>query len=590
MTEKNEYLYDDYTLFLNSKMFLGSDAYGNSKIHPWYRYLYICRLPYSFEKIEHKIGITNNLRRRRDEIQRDFDIKRELGSHAQVEMVWVWSMPYPEKVELAVKRFLKEFIEQLKDKKYKEENIVWWPDKKRRGRNISDSDSDSESENVYESDDDNDEGQIDTEKEVLISEGGYTEIINGVAIIPLILYVRLIILYVYLHEKYIPNVPNILMKLEGILGGTTNLIINTLKYRGIKYRSLWSTLRRIEIQAIKIINAQTKSKIKKNKKEESKDDILKQIGNKITQLIGQRDETERVCDIEQLYKVLSIDINYDGIAFQRYKTPFKFKKHEFQHDYNEIHQPSNKKISNNKKTKEVVTKAYDNSIPIPSRKSKITKNEILYVSMKVDFEDNTPSIYRFFPAKILNLEKRKNTIKVRLVFLYPDLKTEYNWKKDWWKFNWKDERQDFRDCPNDDKYKSLWGLWTGTEPTTTTGNLEQLNINYKPYQNQQQYEQQEKKKETNKKKKKNTPTETIIYDNIPWKDLRKMAKDKDVLNVDGKSSKEKIIKALQQRDKSKSNKTNNDTNTPSNIDDKNATSNKEQNRKRNYVQYMMKYF
>ena len=550
MTEKNEYLYDDYTLFLNSKMFLGSDAYGNSKIHPWYRYLYICRLPYSFEKIEHKIGITNNLRRRRDEIQRDFDIKRELGSHAQVEMVWVWSMPYPEKVELAVKRFLKEFIEQLKDKKYKEENILWWPDKKRRVRNISDSDSDSESENVYESDDDNDEGQIDTEKEVLISEGGYTEIINGVAIIPLILYVRLIILYVYLHEKYIPNVPNILMKLEGILGGTTNLIINTLKYRGIKYRSLWSTLRRIEIQAIKIINAQTKSKIKKNKKEESKDDILKQIGNKITQLIGQRDETERVCDIEQLYKVLSIDINYDGIAFQRYKTPFKFKKHEFQHDYNEIHQPSNKKISNNKKTKEVVTKAYDNSIPIPSRKSKITKNEILYVSMKVDFEDNTPSIYRFFPAKILNLDNRKNrknTIKVKLVFLYPDLKAEYNWKKDWWKFNWKDERQDFRDCPNDDKYKSLWGLWTGTEPTTTTDNLEQLNINYKPYQNQQQYEQQEKKKETNKKKKKNTP-------------------------------------------KSKSNKTNNDTNTQSNIDDKNATSNKEQNRKRNYVQYMMKYF
>ena len=152
-----------------------------------------------------------------------------------MEIVWVWSIPYPEKVELAVKRFLKEFIEQLKDKKYKEENIVWWPDKRKRVSNISDSDSDSDSdsENIYESDDDN-EGQNDTEKEVLISEGGYTEIINGVAIIPLILYVRLIILYVYLHEKYIPNVPNILMKLEGILGGTTNLIINTLKYRDIK--------------------------------------------------------------------------------------------------------------------------------------------------------------------------------------------------------------------------------------------------------------------------------------------------------------------------------------------------------------------
>jgi hypothetical protein len=580
MTEKSQYLCDDYNDFLASKMFLGSDAYGNSKIHPWYRYLYICRLPYSFNKIEHKIGITNNLRRRRDEIQKVFSLQREMGSRAQVEMVWVWSMPYPEVVELAVKRFLKEFIKQTKDKKYKEESILLWPEKKKKKggkKNLSD-DSGSDTNNEYESDD---EGQMETEEEVFASEDGYTEIINGVAIIPLILYVRLILLHVYLHEKYIPNVPKISMMLEGILGGTTNLIINTLKYNGVKYRALWSTLRLIELQSIKMINAQTKSKIEENKKEENEADILQQIGKKITQLMGQRDETERVCDIEEVYNVLSIEINDKGMAFERYKIPFKFEEHQFQHDYYEKAEKNNKVLKKKKKNRNhAVMKAYNNSIPTPSRKEQIKISEILYISMKVDFDDGSPSIYRFFPAKIMKLFKRKKTLKVRVAFLHPDLKKTYDdWKGYWWKLDWKDEREDFRDCPNDEKFESLWGLWTSTEKTTSN-NLEQLNINYKPYQNQEEYEKQEKKKNVNKKQKSlEKKQQNKDYDKMSWATLRTLAKAKDVLNVDGKSTKQKIRQALHERDNRKNNERNNDIN---------ETKRTEREPDSNYVQYMMR--
>ena len=589
MTEKSQYLYDDYKEFLASKMFLGSDAYGNSKIHPWYRYLYICRLPYSFNKIEHKIGITNNLTRRRYEIQKVFSLRREMGSHAQVEMVWVWSMPYPEVVELAVKRFLKEFIKQVKDKKYKEESILLWPEKKKKKggkKNLSDDsgsdDSGSDTNNEYESDD---EGQLGTEKEVFVSEDGYTEIINGVAIIPLILYVRLILLYVYLHEKYIPNVPKISMMLEGILGGTTNLIINTLKYNGVKYRALWSTRRLIELQSIKMINAQTESKIRGKKKAEKKPAILQQIGKKITQLMGQRDETERVCGIEDVYNVLSIEINAKGMAFKRYKIPFKFEEHQFQHAYYEKAEKSNK-VSKKNKNKRIHD--YNNSIPIPSRKKQLQKSQILYITMKVDFDDDSPSIYRFFPAKIMKSEKRKNTLKVRLAFLHPDLKTEYDdWKGYWWRLDWNDEREDFRDRPLEKKFESLWGLWTGTEETTRN-NLEQLDIIYKPYQNQEEYVIQEKEKKKNVKKKKNVNKkkksleknqQNTDYDKMSWNELRTLAKAKDVLNVDGNSTKEKIIKALHDRDNRKNNERNNDIN---------ETTRTERELDSNYVQYTMR--
>jgi len=541
MAEKNQYLYDNFELFRESEMFLGSDAYGHGKIHPWYRYLYICRLPYSLEKIEHKIGITNNLKRRRDEIQRAFELARQLGSRAQVEMVWCWSMPYPEVVELAVKRFLKEFIKQLKDKSYKEESILFWPKKREKNDNDDENSSSSEEEGAESTE----EEVSDSEEQVSVSEKGYTEIINGVAVIPLILYVRLIILYVYLHEKYVPTVPNLPRLLEGVLGGTTNLIVNALKYDGVMYRGLWSGLRGIEMQAINMTNAQTRRKISKKHIQESKEDILHQIGQKITQLIGQRNETERLCDIAAVYNLLSIDINLNGIAFERYKSPFKFQEHVFQSEYGQI--PAKKKKKGRRKPDK-----YNNSVPNPSRNKDVHDPAIIYVAFKLDF-DGTPSIYRFFPAKILKMNRRVSQgFQVQLLFLYPDLEKAYSkevWPKngsEWWEYHWENEREDFRDRPNRREYsEKLWGLWTGVEPTTSQNNLADLNILYSPpIQTDDEHRKKKKKKKKKKKQKK-----AIDYTKLDRATLRKMARSADVLTVNGNSKTVDINRALQERDR-----------------------------------------
>lgn len=133
---------DSYDELVGSAMVKGSPAYGvQSKIKPWYSYLYIAKFE---EKNKYKIGITSSIYRR------DSELFRKNVTQNSSEIVYTWSLPFGAEVEAKVKSLLSKFTR--KDSK----------------------------------------------------ETGRTEIFFGLKLFPFILLVRCMIVYICLKGNYIP--------------------------------------------------------------------------------------------------------------------------------------------------------------------------------------------------------------------------------------------------------------------------------------------------------------------------------------------------------------------------------------------------
>ena len=179
----------DVQSFVQSNLFKGGPAYPTIKGHRWYTWLYLARKKADVNNNQIKVGITNNLRRRANEL-------KALG----MEIQWAWSMPTSQLVEKDIKQILHEFKQILHEFiKPRREN---------------------------------------TEKDL----PGKTEIIRNIHFTPLILFIRLVILYVYLKFKFIQdNDPEIFEVLRRCIGDDTGegggrLNPNTIEYNGKTFK------------------------------------------------------------------------------------------------------------------------------------------------------------------------------------------------------------------------------------------------------------------------------------------------------------------------------------------------------------------
>lgn len=193
-------LSDSYESFLTSRLFLGGPAYGknSNKIKPWYNYLYVAQFEGRYDKV--KIGISSNISRRNDELNRENE-----GANIR----YAWSMPTNLEIETKVKTLLSNFTKKNSSKRLRTETFY-------------------------------------------------------IPITPFILFVRVVILYVYLEEGYIQNNQTVKKKLEDYLGRAR---LEYIKFNDIYYRQRDNTPRmKAIVRAQKLIDAvlDIQRNIKKN--------------------------------------------------------------------------------------------------------------------------------------------------------------------------------------------------------------------------------------------------------------------------------------------------------------------------------------
>ena len=205
-----------------------------------------------------KVGITNNLNRR------DYEQRGK-------QIYWAWSMPTSQLVEKDIKQILHEFIKPRKV------------------------------------DDNNDPG--------------YTEIIHNIPIEPLILLIRLIILYVYVKYKFINQIDQSYIDRLAPLGDDRNgqrINPNVIRYKGKEYKgyraSEFDVLYNVYKQygGPKDLRSVDRTEIDKYLKIYSKraDKSLRKIKNDISKRIAQnRRDMKRVCDLDDIYQQLDIEIS-----------------------------------------------------------------------------------------------------------------------------------------------------------------------------------------------------------------------------------------------------------------------------------------
>lgn len=169
-------LTDSFESLVDSDMFRGSLAYGYPLDRkPWYGYLYIATFA-DEEKL--KIGVTSNLDRR------DMQLRQQTKTQDSGKITYIWSLPVHTEIESKVKEVLFHF----------------------------------------------------TNRDSM--ESGKTEIFIGIPLYPLILIVRLIILYVFLDRGYITNyTPKSRENLKILKSYLGSLRIDGIKYGRTVYQS-----------------------------------------------------------------------------------------------------------------------------------------------------------------------------------------------------------------------------------------------------------------------------------------------------------------------------------------------------------------
>lgn len=344
-----------------------------------------------------KVGITNNLNRR------DYEQQGK-------QIYWAWSMPTSQLVEKDIKQILHEFI---KPRKVDENN-----------------------------------------------DPGYTEIIHNIPIQPLILLIRLIILYVYIKYKFIDQIDGNYIERLAPLGDDRNgqrINPNVIRYNGKEYKgygtSEFGALYDIYKQygGPKDLRSVDRAEIDKYLKIYSRraDKSLRKIKNDISKRIAQNErDMKRVCDLDDIYRRLGIDIGL--------KLASTEEKEDFEEDEEE----------NSGSQNEAPVEMVNDNTPTVSRRTKLKKGSHVYIAYKITQDSFV--FYRYYLAVVLRAYVSKTKQYTRILY---DLISELDFRVIHQKkrgrkreaiLMWNKERIDFRDRLNN--AEGTWGCPIDTDP------------------------------------------------------------------------------------------------------------------------------
>ena len=437
------YMFASWEELTQSELFLGHVAYPTEKLRNWYTWLYLAEVKTN-QRI--KIGITNSLARRSRELER-----RE----PRAVLKFAWSMPCPALVERAVKQMLGAFIVKRKD--------------------------------------------------AIDDEPGYTEILQGLPMIPLLLSVRLIILYVYLNSNFIPPENNstklgIIRRYMGDASSTGggSLNANVIKYSDVYYEG---TVDNIEWRATyQVLNGHLNGKLSKrstlkamqkmvngmgNEREETQNSIRNLITALETEVVRNR----HVCVIEDVYNELNLTIEGPPqhrttsrvmtAAQQENQSFFKFYVTSLTADATSLAESTSQLQERPIQDRVIDESMFNDDKPSPSRINDVKNNKSagnggygskLYLACDVEIGNN--KFVRFFPIVVTMVTKvkRGNSNKPRSIW--------YKWASADWKphglvlkksFNLDQEleRSDFRDRPSG--YPKAWGVYKNGDKTPESG-------------------------------------------------------------------------------------------------------------------------
>ena len=417
----NEYLADTIDEFLNSKMFLGHSIYPSEQVHKWYHWLYIGHVD---QKIN-KVGITGNI------VQRT----KALGRYTPpIQMCWTWSIPDPDSVELKVKQLLHSFIKE-KSKRTEE----------------------------------------------LEKESGYTEKIIGIPIKPLLVFIRLVLLYTFMERNYIPRDQQLFHILEQYMTVAPTVI----KYDNHEYVGNTSaTYNAIHSVWKKYHGAGTKApsldEMKKAIFEDRtvKKKMTKEIKLKTTEFEANMAQSKRVCDLNELYRQLDLDAALLDPPLSIHTPTNNHISSDGDEDGDEDGEDDDdddddEDDDDDDEDDDEDDDPYDDDVPIPSRS--LTKNTIIYVCQQVEHENN--KYYRFFKAKVQSTSYHGDTT-VDIRYYYIDADEKRSGTLMTVKFRRSNERHDFRDRKDDEKYAHRYGVYRVGDKTPADNNLDDFNFSY----------------------------------------------------------------------------------------------------------------
>lgn len=347
-----------------------------------------------------KVGITNNLQRR------DYEQKGK-------EMYWAWSMPTSQLVEKDVKQILHEFTKPRK----MEEN----------------------------------------------KEPGYTEIIHNVPIQPLILLVRLIILYVYIKYRFIKETTKNYTELLAPLGDDRTgqrINPNVIRYKGRDYKGYSDGGNLVAMYDIykkyggtKVLQYLDKVEINQhlvrysNRHNVSISMIKKEIKQRMRLRAQEEFDKKRVCDLDELYKQLGFDMPELGPTIS--SSASEDESEDELEDESEDESEANNDVQMQERN--------DNP-PTVSRHQTLRKDTHVYIAHKIT--EIPESFYRYYLARVYRAYRTPTKEYTRILY---DLISESTsrvvdklpgGRKREAILMWNKERTDFRD-----RKDGAFGTW-----------------------------------------------------------------------------------------------------------------------------------
>ena len=488
----NNYIFDSWEALTQSELFLGHVAYPTNKIRNWYTWLYLAEIKTN-KRI--KIGITNALARRSRELE-----KREPPAVIK----FAWSMPCPAIVERSVKQMLGAFIVKKKTATNDEE-----------------------------------------------VGSGYTEILQGLPMIPLLLSIRLIILYVYLGSDFIPpeNNSNKLAIIKRYMGDASStgggcLNANIIQYCDVYYER---TNNNIEWRATYNVLSKSAKYKKLPKKTTLKDmnNLIKSVELEDVRLQMKKDirdmimalETDvvrnrHVCVLEDVYAQLNLAIEgppqhnisphlmtdaqkENQSFFKLYVTSLTDSGMSLTHTISQSQEDLTHDII-------IDESVLNDTKPQTSRINKVKSisavikdgnnyGSQLYVAHTVDYDKKT--FVRFFPIVVTSVTRiETNSISaprtIRYKFAEQDWRPYGRVVKGSFTPTAELERVDFRDRPKSypaTPGPAAWGVYKDGDPTPQSGGMmAPFGLDYSETTEKRQTEKKQKKQKKTKNKKKSS--------------------------------------------------------------------------------------
>ena len=405
-----DYLSDNIESFIDSHLFKGAPAYPTQRGKRWYSWLYLASFDSLKRKNQIKVGITNNLNRRESELE-------------NMHILWAWSMPTSQLIEKDIKQILHEFIQPRTKEK---------------------------------------------------AEDGYTEIIHNIPLEPLILLVRIIILYAYMKNNFIKHPSAEYIKILSVLGDDRtgySINPNTISYNDHIYNQYpTNILKKAYYNIYKRLGGDKKLKdltqdmletFLKDHDADHPTNIQAQI------LLTQQDEFKhpRILNLNKIYRDLNIHPDTENIPI-RDLTPDIVVN-------NPIILPNTE------------NQPLNDNPPENSRRNELKKGSRVYLACKIDTDDS--HVYRFYLAKIIS--KRNDTKNQQTTILFDwihqngtvyDKLADNKYRKRILK--WSKERIDFRDRnESNQSIVDAWGVYHEGDLNPGNDQLEHGVLDFESY-------------------------------------------------------------------------------------------------------------